>query len=165
MQNDETPQVASAELHSAIDEALQLFLRVDEARTTVRPQPGKWCAREVLGHLIDSACNNHRRFIIGQSPDTTTFEGYKQEEWVSRQRYHEVPWLELVALWSAYNRHLAHVMRSTSPEAATRSAMSPDGSGQVTVTYLMVDYVRHLRHHLAQIRMLVSAQGSMPTPQ
>jgi DinB family protein len=156
MQNNETPQAASGELHSAIDEALQLFLRVDDARTTVRPGPGKWCAREVLGHLIDSACNNHRRFITGQSPDTTKFEGYKQDEWVSRQRYHDVPWHELVALWAAYNRHLAHIMSSTSPEAAAGSATSPDGSGQVTVAFLMVDYVQHLRHHLEQIRRLLS---------
>ena len=155
MQDIETPQEAAAELHSAIDEALQLFLRVDDASTAVRPQPGKWCAREVLGHLIDSACNNHRRFIVGQSRDTTSFEGYKQDEWVSRQRYHEVPWHELVALWSAYNRHLAHVMSSTPAEAAAGSAMSPDESGQVTVAFLMTDYVAHLRHHVAQIRALV----------
>jgi hypothetical protein len=155
MEEDETPQAAAADLHTAIDEGLQLFLRVDDSRTTVRPQPGKWCAREVLGHLIDSACNNHRRFIVGQSPETVRFDSYVQDAWVSRQHYHEVSWHELLALWSAYNRHLAHVMSCTSVEAARGSAMSPDGSGQVTVAFLMTDYVRHLRHHLEQIRTLL----------
>ena len=147
----------AAELHAAIGEALQLFQQIDETRTTRRLKPEGWCAREVLGHLIDSACNNHRRFVMGQSPDTTRFEGYNQDEWVTRQRYDKVPWRDLVALWTAYNRHLAHVMASTPDEAAARTALAADGSSQVSIAFLMDDYVRHLRHHLMQIRTLLDA--------
>ena len=147
----------AAELHAAIGEALQLFQQVDETRTTRRLKPEGWCAREVLGHLIDSACNNHRRFVMGQSPATTRFDGYDQEEWVTRQRYDKVPWRDLVALWTAYNRHLAHVMASTPDEAAARTALAPDGSSQISVAFLMEDYVQHLRHHLMQIRSLLDA--------
>ena len=111
----------SADLHSAIGEGLQLFQQVDETRTTRRSRPDGWCAREVLGHLVDSACNNHRRFVVGQSAATTRFDGYNQDEWVSRQHYDKVPWRDLVALWSAYNRHLAHVIASTPDDAAARS--------------------------------------------
>jgi hypothetical protein len=150
-----TPSAAAAQLHTAIDDALELFQRVDETRTAERPQPEKWCAREVLGHLIDSACNNHRRFIIGQSPATAAFDGYDQDVWVARQRYRDVPWRDLVALWSAYNRHLAHVMSCTPAETAKHRALSPDGSGQVDVGFLMQDYVTHLRHHVDQIRRLL----------
>ena len=152
-----TAAQTAAELHSAIGDALQLFQQVDETRTTRRPRPDGWCAREVLGHLIDSACNNHRRFVIGQSQDTVRFDGYNQDDWVARQHYDRVPWRDLVALWSAYNRHLAHVISCTSDEAASRSALAPDGSGPVTIAFLMEDYVRHLRHHLAQIRTLLAA--------
>jgi hypothetical protein len=147
----------AADLHAAIGEALQLFQQVDETRTTRRPAAGGWCAREVLGHLIDSACNNHRRFIIGQSAETSRFDGYVQDDWVSRQHYDQVPWRDLVALWSAYNRHLAHVIACTSNDSAARTALSPDGSTQVSVAFLMEDYVQHLRHHVAQIRALLAA--------
>ena len=132
-----------------------MFQQADETRTAQRPRPGKWCAREIVGHLIDSACNNHRRFIIGQSSETAKFDGYEQNEWVARQRYDTAPWRDLVALWTAYNRHLAHVMTCTSEDAAARSALSPDGTGSVTIAFLMEDYVRHLRHHLAQLRDLL----------
>ena len=152
--DDQTPQAAAAELRSAIDEALGLFHGVDERRTTVPRRPGGWCPREILGHLVDSACNNHRRFVIGQSPATTRFEGYEQDAWVSAQKYRDEPWRDLLALWTAYNRHLAHVMQVTPPAAAARDAISPDGDGRVTVGFLMHDYVRHLRHHVAQIRAL-----------
>ena len=144
------------DLRTAVDGALPLFEEVDDARTTRRPRPGGWCAREVLGHLIDSACNNHRRFVIGQSESTTRFDGYDQNEWVSRQRYDDVLWRDLVTFWSAYNRHLAHVMACTPDDAAARTALSPDGSQQVSVAFLMEDYVTHLRHHLAQIRALLT---------
>jgi hypothetical protein len=111
----------------------------------------------VLGHLIDSACNNHRRFVVGQSPETARFDGYNQDDWVSRQHYDQVPWRDLVTLWSAYNRHLAHVIGCTPDEAAARTALAPDGSTNVSIAFLMEDYVRHLKHHLDQIRMLLAA--------
>lgn len=147
----------AADLHAAVGDALQLFQQVDETRTTRRARPDGWCAREVLGHLIDSACNNHRRFVVGQLPGTTRFDGYDQNEWVARQHYDKVPWRDLVALWSAYNRHLAHIIGCISEEDAARTALAPSGDTPVSVAFLMEDYVVHVRHHLAQIRELLAA--------
>ena len=152
-----TPAQIAADLHAAIGEGLELFQQVDETRTTRRLTAEGWCAREVLGHLIDSACNNHRRFIVGQSESTTQFDSYNQDEWVARQYYAKVPWRELVALWTAYNRHLAHVIASTSETAAARTARAPEGVEQVSIAFLMTDYVTHLRHHVVQIRELLAA--------
>jgi len=146
-----TPAAIAAGLRATIDEGLKLFADVDE-RHTVRPASGAWSAREVIGHLIDSACNNHRRFIVGRSADVAAFDGYNQDDWVSRQHYNEVPWRELVALWTSYNRHLAHVIGRTPPAALAHAAAAPDGRGSVTLGFIMEDYVRHLRHHLDQLR-------------
>jgi DinB family protein len=159
-----TSAQVAAQLHGAVDEAVQLFQQVDDTRTTRRPDGGGWCAREVLGHLIDSACNNHRRFIIGQSPDTVTLDGYNQDEWVARQHYDRIPWRDLVALWVAYNRHLAHVMTCIPPAAAAHSVVGPGRETPVTLTFLMEDYVVHLRHHLDQIRVLVATTPAQPRP-
>ena len=150
-----TPAQLSAQLHAATDEGLQLFAGIDETRTTKRVDPAKWCAREVLGHLIDSACNNHRRFVIGQSTGALTFDGYQQEAWVTRQHYDQVPWRDLVAFWASYNRHLAHVIGCAPGETLSHTAESSDGS-RVTLGFIMEDYVTHLRHHLAQLRSLLS---------
>ena len=68
----------AADLHAALTEGLALFAGVDEALSAERPQPGAWCAREIIGHLIDSACNNHRRWIVGQTPGRSKFDGYEQ---------------------------------------------------------------------------------------
>jgi hypothetical protein len=146
----------AARLNAAIAEAVTRFEHVDEARTTVSPRPGGWCAREIIGHLIDSACNNHRRFVTGQLPHTTMFEGYEQDAWVSHQQYAREPWRALVTLWAAYNRHLAHVMAATSDAAAARALPTTWGDGEITLAFLMEDYVVHLRHHVAQLRSLLS---------
>ena len=147
-----TAAAIAADLHAAIDAALAAFRQVDETRTAVRPAPDKWCAREILGHLVDSACNNHRRFILAQSVDPIAFDAYEQDAWVDRQRYAEVPFRDIATLWVAYNRHLAHVIASTPDVSLDLSGRAPRGDRDVTLRFLMEDYVVHLRHHLDQIR-------------
>jgi hypothetical protein len=109
----------------------------------------------VLGHLVDSACNNHRRFVIGRGSPPLVFQGYNQDEWIERQRYAQVPFRDIVALWTAYNRHLAHIIAGTPQEALGNAGDGPDG-GVVTLGFLMEDYVTHLRHHLDQLRALLT---------
>ena len=149
-----TPAALAAALDNAVRDGLDLFRDVDEKRTSERPGPGNWCAREILGHLVDSACNNHRRLVVGRGTPPIVFQGYDQDAWVECQRYADVPFGDIASLWGAYNRHLAHVIASTPPDAFAQSGEGPDGI--VTLGFLMEDYVRHLRHHLAQIRALVT---------
>ena len=80
--------------------------------TTRRPAPGKWSPREIIGHLIDSASNNHQRFVRASFQDDLVFAGYDQDRWVAMQRYQEARWEDLLTLWASFNRHLARVMAS-----------------------------------------------------
>lgn len=150
-----TPAAIATELAAAVQDGLNLFQHADEKRTAVRPKPGGWCAREILGHLVDSACNNHRRFIIGRGAPPVVFQGYDGDEWVDRQRYAERPFGDIATLWAAYNRHLVHVIATTPADALIQSGQGPEG-GTVTLGFLMEDYVHHLRHHLDQIRTLLT---------
>jgi hypothetical protein len=153
--------LCALDLLNTLDAVMPRLTALDEARTAGRPGAGKWSPREIIGHLIDSASNNHGRFVRGQTQDDLVFEGYDQEQWVEAQRYQDVAWPDLVALWSAYNRHLAHVMRSApatvrarphTRHSLDRTAFVAVPPGQpATLEYVMEDYVRHLRHHLRQI--------------
>jgi hypothetical protein len=80
-----------------------------ESETAHRPSPDRWSKKKILGHLIDSACNNHQRFVRAQLEGGLTFPGYEQEGWVRCQGYGTADWPLLVELWAAYNRHLAVV--------------------------------------------------------
>jgi DinB superfamily len=120
-----------------------------------------WTPIETLGHLVDSAANNHRRFVRAQFTDDLVFPGYEQERWVSSQKYRDESWPDLIQLWSAYNLHLLHVV-SVIPENILTKARESHSLDQIafnlvdknqpaTLEYLIRDYVDHLRHHLDQI--------------
>src|SRR5689334_3349251 len=78
---------------------------VSEQTASQRPAPGKWSAKETIGHLIDSAANNHQRFVRMQMQKHLELEGYDGDEWVRLERYTDRPWLDVVNLWECYNRH------------------------------------------------------------
>jgi hypothetical protein len=150
-----------ADLLTAVERAVPALLALGDERSRVHPAPGKWSPREVIGHLVDSASNNHQRFVRAQLQDDLVFAGYDQEAWVRLQRYAESPWEDLVALWAAFNRHIAHVMASAPEDQLTRPrlrhnledlAWVPVPANQpATLEYFMRDYVGHLRHHLRQV--------------
>ena len=137
---------------------------VSEFRTTLEsasnklpalPDPesaaaGQWSRKQILGHLLDSAANNHHRFVRAQIQDELTMPGYAQEAWVATQHYQDRSWSDLLAFWLAYNHHLLHLME-TVPEYRRRNPIRIGGDDPVTLEFLMIDYVRHLKHHLSQI--------------
>jgi hypothetical protein len=103
-----------------------------------------------MGHLIDSAANNHQRFVRGQLVDELVDPGYAQQGWVDSQRYAERPWVDVVELWAAYNRHLAHVIAAV-PEARRAAPIRIGGDAPMTLSEVALDYVAHIQHHLRQI--------------
>jgi hypothetical protein len=103
----------------------------------------------VIGHLIDSAANNHHRFVRGQEGESYTGPGYTQDHWVAVQGYQDASWDDLIALWRAYNRHLARVIERI-PEAKRGTTCTIGSYERMTLGFVASDYVRHVRHHLAQ---------------
>jgi DinB family protein len=150
-----------SELVTIVDETTPAMLALSDEATGRKPAPGKWSPREIVGHLIDSASNNHQRFVRAQLQDQLTFVGYDQDAWVARQKYQDAPWRDLVALWASFNRHLAHVMASVPDATRTKSFAKHNlhelafkkvpADRPATLDYFMQDYVDHLKHHLRQI--------------
>lgn len=117
--------------------------------------PGKWQRRQLLGHLIDSASNNHQRFVRAQLQDVYEGPRYDQEGCVRVQGFDTVPIPVLLALFGSFNRLLAHMIDRFAPGKLNTPCRIGDYP-EVTLEALAVDYVAHLEHHL---RQLLDAQG------
>lgn len=150
-----------ADFRSTVDGSAGRLLGLSSADAAKRPAPGQWSPKEIIGHLIDSASNNHGRFVRAQLQDDLIFDGYEQAEWVRVEGYQGRKWADLVLLWQALNHHLAHVMATADPDALTKPrarhnldalAWRPVERGEpATLEYFMRDYVGHLKHHLRQV--------------
>jgi hypothetical protein len=111
---------------------------------------GKWTRKQVLGHLIDSASNNHQRFVRGQLEEQIPFWPYAQDDWVHVQGYSERRWVDVFNMWNVYNQHLLFVMHGIAELDA--DVLERKFAGQTfTFGEVVRDYVRHLEHHLEQI--------------
>jgi hypothetical protein len=149
------------DFESNITNARARLQKISEADSRVSRHPGKWSPKQIVGHLIDSAANNHQRFVRAQFTNDLVFSGYQQEDWVEAQKYNDEPWPQLVDLWALYNLHLLHLITVIPTEklSQTRSSHNLDQiawqtvsrSQPTTLDYFVRDYVGHMRHHLQQI--------------
>ena len=148
------------DFRQTLDRAAQQLLLFSDAEAGIHPAPGKWSKKEIIGHLLDSASNNHGRFVRAQLQDDLVFPGYDQDEWVRVQCYQGRRWADLVRAWHAYNHQIASVMAAADDDALTRQRVRHNlhelawqavpTSEPATLDYFMRDYVGHLKHHLAQ---------------
>jgi hypothetical protein len=152
------------DLNTTVARATPMLLALPDAVNARRPAPGKWSPKEIIGHLIDSACNNHQRFVRIRSQGELVFPGYDQDAWVAAGDYQNAPWPDLVALWAGDNRHMARVMAKVPPEIRMKqhrrhnldeiAFRAVPADQPATLDYFMADYVAHLHHHLRQIAAL-----------
>ena len=144
-----------------IESASPRLQQITEAQSSEPRAEDHWSSKQIIGHLIDSAANNHARFVLGQLKDDLVFAGYDQDGWVRVQHYQHRPWPQLVELWRAYNLHLLHLMSQVPQEKLShlctqhslqKIAFETVGESEpTTLEYLMKDYLVHLKHHLGQI--------------
>jgi hypothetical protein len=140
----------SVQLLSVI-EAAEPRLRQVTALESAKPVlSGGWSRKQVVGHLIDSASNNHQRFVRAAQQTSLDFPGYDQEGNVRVQAPQEADWPLLVSLWAAYNRYLAHILARL-PASKLETVCRIGTREPVALSFVATDYLTHLVHHLKQI--------------
>ena len=144
-------QEALSRLKNHIEEVPGRFRQFSEQEASTPPAPGKWSKKEILGHLIDSANNNHARFVRGQfETEPVKLLKYAQDEWVSLQNYRDESTETIVQLWEVYNTHIAHVI-AVMPKEKYKVLWDIGGEEPVTMEWMIKDYVDHMEHHFKAI--------------
>ncbi len=119
---------AVAELQKVVEEVPKRLASLSDADASLPRSEGKWsCGKEIVGHLIDSATNNHHRFVRAQIERSLDMPGYAQNEWMAVQNYPQRNWIELVRLWTAYNQSMLHLMKNAPEKLWTFPAASWPG--------------------------------------
>lgn len=139
---------AIKKLKNFIETIPTLLLRVEEASFSYKSEPKKWSKKEILGHLIDSAINNHQRFVRGQFEDKPIIT-YNQDKWVECNYYQEIEIEQLISFWTIYNKQLLEVATRIPTDKLKNEVNTSEQD--LTIEFLLCDYVDHLEYHLMQI--------------
>lgn len=138
----------STSLEQLIQREHSLLLTFPESTAGLRPGgDAAWSPKEELGHLIDSAANNHVRFTRALIEPEFRGPSYAQNDWVRVHRYQDVPWLTIVDFWFHYNRFLTPLLAHV-PEEKLLTACFIGSSEGVSLQFLVEDYVLHMQHHI-----------------
>ena len=145
-------------IEQQVNAAVERWHRLPDKALTFRPAEDAWSSKEIIGHLIDSASNNHQRFVRLQLVERLIFPDYGQDNihWVRIQNYQDRSWEDLLGLWRHFNIQLAHLIRSVDPACLMR-VWESGAQTSVTLFDLMADYLRHLENHLDQITDTIEA--------
>jgi hypothetical protein len=142
----------SLELRQLVKDFSRRFDSLSENEFSYKPLPNKWSKKEVLGHLIDSAHNNLRRFVTSQYETTPPKIFYDQDFWVKANAYQTAPKESIIILWRSMNERIADVWLAMPKENYLKECDTGKQSTQLhSISWLAEDYIKHMKHHLNQI--------------
>ncbi len=141
------------DFRNTVLQSYEEMIAISEEAAASKPGENQWSVKELLGHLLDSASNNHQRFVRLQIFDEIEFPFYQQDDFVRVNHYQNQRWGTLLDFWKQYNLHLVHLVE-TLDESKLENVWITPSQERLTLGHIVEDYLRHLKHHLEQIKNL-----------
>lgn len=145
----DTNDITLHRLQNLVSTIPEILRNIPEIEFSHKPAPDKWSKKEIIGHLIDSATNNHHRFVRAQFEEKPTIL-YNQDQWNHHGYYQQMNSLHIISFWEMYNRHIIGLIKRIPKDQLEKECLMSDGNAY-TLSWLFDDYVRHAEHHLRQI--------------
>jgi len=143
-----------ASLRSLIEFLPRRLAVFAEGAAGAKPSSGGWSKKQELGHLIDSASNNHQRIVRARTESGLALPGYDGDLWVELHYYQDCGWLDLIRSWHEFNRQLLRAADSVS-QPGWLHELSVGGSAPMTLGFVFVDYLKHMLEHLRHLGVQV----------
>jgi hypothetical protein len=156
-------QATISRLNAILADVPAKLKTLSESDLSHKPRPDKWSKKETLGHLVDSALNNLKRFADAQVlPPPYRVVTYLQDGLVSVNHYQQMNTAALLNLWHTLNSQIVWVVQHlpaeklsvpviTQDDAKSYTDTAPSGQHNRTLQWLIEDYVAHHEHHLKEI--------------
>ena len=141
---------ALKELRSLINEIPPRLSKLPSSLAERKPSVSTWSPKQELGHLLDSAVNNHQRIVRAQLEDKPKMPGYDGDAWVELHKYQQRNWQEMIELWRDLNKQLLAAAEAAPDPAWSRTCTIAD-SQPLTMKFVFEDYIAHMLHHLKHI--------------
>ena len=153
LQDTVDTKVAMQQLEIHIESFPERIRQFSSEELLKRPAAGKWSKQEILGHLIDSAINNLKRFTeIQFLPQPYTVLSYQQVNLVIVNDYQNLHLDDLLNLWQALNRQIVFVVKNISEEKLNYPVDPQyENKEMKSLGWIICDYVAHMAHHFRQI--------------
>ena len=144
-----------------VETEMPWLARLPEEIITGKQNKQNRTVKQLLGHLVDSASNNHQRIVRMQYNETLEFPDYTQDNdrWIAVQDYQHANWKNLLGLWKYYNLHLAHLIGCVGPEKSKNRWTDYEGN-EITLQQMIEGYVWHLHLHLGEIHELLNGNNN-----
>jgi hypothetical protein len=138
----------SRDLNNAVAGFYEKYKDISDATASKRPEAKEWSLKEIIGHLINSAANNHQRFIGLQFVNEMRFPEYQEYhlQWIEREQFNKQNYADLLLLWKQYNIFLASLISGIDDKKLVNNFVYPDKT--LNLRALIEDYVSHLKMHL-----------------
>jgi hypothetical protein len=148
-------ELVSESIPTLVCDFCERHRQLPEEKTTLRPSASGWTLKEIIGHLIDSASNNHQRITRLQLAPELHFPSYENEKWLAAEKWNLMGWPQILDLFRSYNIFLAHGIRNVDPECLKNRWFGRDRSGErvYSLEDLIADYLKHLKEHLVHFEM------------
>lgn len=132
-----------------VDSFYERIAKIPETIANIKISEDKWSLKEIIGHLIDSASNNHQRFVRLQFGNLLDFPAYDGEQWVIVQNYRKMNWSSIVLLWHNYNCMLINIIECVDNNYFSNVWVK----GEETISFerLIIDYYSHIKLHIEQL--------------
>lgn len=139
---------AIEQLSYIVEKVPNLLIGIGEEKMAEKLTPNKWSKKEIIGHLIDSATNNHQRFIRGQFENIPEIR-YDQNKWNEYSFYQQMDSHQIIQFWSIYNKQLIEIIQRIPVENLQKQVKV--GEDLYTIESLIIGYIEHLEYHLKQV--------------
>ena len=155
-------------IKTVMNREILMLLSLSEEQVSLKRNSQNRTVKMLVGHLIDSASNNHQRMVrlqyaprCGHSMPNTemgmlVFPDYTQDNdlWIALQDYQHEDWQQIVMLLKLYNQHICHVIRSVDETKLDNYWIDYEGC-RVSLDAMIRGYVNHLNLHFGHINDLL----------